>query len=73
MEFLNPEKVKSISILDTHDGQTTFGSKGINGTIFIELKKGLRRRYGVAGLQKGRKGQSNNFAQRKAGELKIVY
>jgi hypothetical protein len=73
-EFLDYNKIETIHVFNVSGSDVTFGTKGRLGIIMLGLKKGIESRYEVAGLKiKARKEQQNNFAQRKEGELKIVY
>jgi hypothetical protein len=61
-------------VFNASGSDITFGTKGRLGVVMIGLKKGIKSPYEVAGLKiKSKKEQQNNFAQRKNGELKIVY
>jgi hypothetical protein len=73
-EFLDVNKIETIHVFNASGSDITFGTKGRLGVIMIGIKKGIKSRYEVAGLKiKNKKEQQNNFAQRKNGELKIVY
>jgi len=70
-EFLNVDRIQEIVLLDGHIAQSYFGSHASNGAVYIQLKEQTAFNPKVAGLANARKKVSNNFNQRRKGELFI--
>ncbi len=73
-EFFVSENVESINYVEKEDAARLSEFLGINGWIFINLKKKVKADFKVGGLKfiKGRKRKGgDNFLQRKAGEIMI--
>ena len=69
--ILKASTIDSIEIMGASYCQYLFGSYGMNGAIFIWIKKKEKINYKIAGLVKNKR-RNNNFFQRQKGELMIL-
>lgn len=71
-EFLKPEIINSIQMLDSNNATSVYGKRGQKVALLINMKKKSKLDFFVAGLKKSNN-RKDNFDQYQAGELKMFY